>query len=270
MNSIAVCIYGYKSKTLEETVNTLIKNKSNLNIVNVYIFDQHSLNRKDKFSRYFYKHIFWDNIKNPNLYKNEVLKSCKELFFLYIGDGVLLNKNWDIDLIKQEYTFSNSVLSSNYIPKILIDRFKITKEKTPSLQNNRIGLIDRNFIFAQTKVLRQIEFSNIMKYNGDEEDFSCNAFNKNINIYSVDNDFYVDNTQDLNIHPYVPFSLNHGYNYLKTIISESPNFIKYNNIFINKLLSLPFEQNDVVYDTNKSIYNFVGGEKFYTSVQVIN
>jgi hypothetical protein len=109
-----------------------------------------------------------------------------------------------------------------------------------------------------------------MKYNGDEEDFSCNAFNKNISIYSLSNDFYIDNTQDLNTHPYVPFSLNHGYDYLKTIISESNNFIKYNNISIDNLLSLPFEQNDVMYDTNKSIYNLVGGEKFYTSVQAIN
>lgn len=270
MSSIAVCIYGYKSKTLQETVNTLIKNKSNLNMVNVYIFDQHPLNRKDRFVGCFYKHIFWDSVKSPNLYKNEVLKSCQELFFLYIGDGVLLNKNWDVDLMKQEYVFPNSVLSSNYIPKILIDRFKIIKEKTQSLKNNQIGLIDRNFIFAKTKILKQIGFSNIMKYNGDEEDFSCNAFNKNINIYSLSNDFYIDNTQDLNTHPYVPFSLNHGYDYLKTIISESNNFIKYNNISIDNLLSLPFEQNDVMYDTNKSIYNFVGGEKFYTSVQVIN
>ena len=49
-------------------------------------------------------------------------------------------------------------------------------------------------------------FSKLLKYNGDEEEFSYKSFINNINIYCLPTNFYSDETKDLNHNHYVPFS----------------------------------------------------------------
>lgn len=269
-NIINVSIYGYKSKTLIDVVENLLNNQSNKNVINVYVVDQHPLNRKDKFASIInYQHVFWDNIKNPNQYKNYILYNTFSNYFLQIGDGVFLNKNWDEDLLNIYKNYNGSILSGNNKVSLEIKKYKIITNKTFNNNIYESGYSDKNFIFAQTNVLKFIGFSKTVKYNGEDEEFSCKAFNNNIKIYCLPNYFYIDKTLDLNNHPYVPFSLNHEYKKVKDILLNSQNFLKFHGLKINNLKEFPYPSDDVIYDLDKSLYNKVGGEKFYTTIKEI-
>ena len=65
--------------------------------------------------------------------------------------------------------------------------------------------IDRDFIFTTNKTIRQISYPNYLKYYGEEEIISVDAFTKGIDIYSaptntyeqIDNSFVlIDNSED--------------------------------------------------------------------------
>jgi hypothetical protein len=270
MASIGVCIYGYKSKSLIDVASNAIKKQSGNNDIKFYLVDQHQLNRENKIDNVDYDHIFWDNIKNPNEYKNKILVSSREDYFIQMGDGVYLNTNWDENLLSLHKNIPTSIISGNSLISLFIDNYKIKNNKEYSSQLALTNFINRNFIFSKTTVLRKIMFSKLLKYNGEEEEFSCKAFNNNIEIYCLPTEFYLDETKDLNYSSYVPFSLNHGYRYMVKLLKENTKFVEFHNIDINKLKDIPFSTDDVIYDLNKSLYNKVQGEKFYDTFREIN
>lgn len=284
MNSVFVTIYNYKSSNLVDCVRSVIENASpNVQILGI-VYDQHPLIRKDKlkdFSQFEYEHVFWDHQYTPINYKKKEALSRGRDYFISMSADITLSKDWDIPLINFIKHRNDVIVSGRGQCSVRPhDKYFIRGNWDISSGSQDFSLsnyIDRNFICATRDGIRKLEFPIWMKYLGEEEMMSIDAFIKGVAIYSAPPLVYEDN-YDRNLENlYSPFSIEHQYNSFIDYINDESieehgkilEFFDFHGIDHTKIKKLPYEIDDVLYDPNTLKIVSLGGERFIDSVKAI-
>ena len=270
MNNIGVGVYSYQSKNLIQTISEIKEKSSHKNMLYFYIIDQNNIDRTrsfdepDFYSSIVYKYIKWDSIKSPIEYKKDAFKSLNKTYYMQISDSVLLSKDWDVHAINFLNNNKNSIISGNSTVNLKNKNlFMIEAERSPSPNFNKINYIDRDFIFGKTEDLLKINYPTHLKYYGEEESISIDLIDKSINVYSFPDEYLLIKKNSLETE-YTPFSLTHNYN--KFVEQYSDKVYKNFNLTINPLA---FEDSDVMYDTNQSQTDRIGGMRYINKVKEI-
>lgn len=285
MHSIGIVIYTYKGTNLVDCIKSIIENASPEAEIHGIVYDQHPLIRADKireFPQFTYEHVFWDHQYTPiNYKKKEALRSNTD-FFMSISADISMNKDWDIELVNfVKDTNNNVIVSGRGLCTVRPhDKYFIKGSWNNELNNKSFILsnyIDRNFIFTKKETIRKLEFPIWMKYLGEEEMLSLDAFIKDITIYSAPLETYNDNYERNLENLYSPFSIEHYYNTFIDYINDERlpehkkvlDFFRFHHIDHTKLKRIPYQRDDVMYDPNTLKIVSLGGERFIDSVKVI-
>lgn len=267
---IRVVIFSYKNKNLESVVQSVIANTRHRLCVDV--IDKNPIDRRETFSKYknvSYHYQFWNKMDSPTIYKNMFIDVENFDYFLFISDDVILKENWDTELIKM---YKNNMIISGQGKSYIYHKNKFylgkTTEPTDSLSIN--NFIDRNFVFGSAETFFKVSYPTEVKYLGEEEILSINAFCNGIDIYSLPTGFYEDLQVRSVENMYTPFSIQHGYNKFVDLIKNGnsgnirtvDDFVRYHRIEVSNINRLPFERNDVLYDAEKALHDDKG-EKFF-------
>lgn len=288
MNDISVIIYSYKGKFLKDVAEKIINNASNNSNIHLKIIDQHPLKRKEIFEKEFncvYTHMFWDWQHGPMSYRKTMLDATTEEYTLFISDNVFVEKNWDeilVNFIKDK----NYVVSGNSKLKIEKNGNFFIKKNNSSIGDFELTqFIDRRFIFGKTSTfLKDINFPEYLKYNGEEEAMSVELFTSGYDIFAAPSFLYSEigtNTLD---QLYVPFSLNHNYNSCIDLINNGENkfssvynrkrsvkeFNEFHNDIFKSLIKLPFHTNDVDYDPTNLEFNSIDARRYVAKTKAIH
>jgi hypothetical protein len=270
MTKIDSFMYSYKNKNLPQIVNTLIDN-TNSNI-GIGIVEQHPLKRSTSFPKSVsHNHRFWDKQDTPIEDKLDALNVSKSEYFLFISDDILVSKDWDLELIKA--VDDNTIVSgSGYLLLDIKDKFQLGKKYLPHGMFSESGFINRNFIFGKTETLKRIGFPTYLKYFGEEEILSLEAEKAGIRIISAPTGIYDDLESRTIENLYTPFSKYHNYNLaIEQIKDFSPKFLSMYGIDSTEIKKLPFEENDVSYNSNAMNIDLedYGGQRFIGNIKII-
>lgn len=284
--TIDVVLYSYKGKYTKDVIDNLEKNKSGNNNVSIFFIDQHPLDRSEDFKKYTnlrYRHIFWDLQVSPVALKAKEIRQSRSEYVLVIADNVLINSNWDEDLLSM--TNDNEIISGNSLLNITNKNlFYIQKEKVDTPVKSLTNFISREFIFGKTSLLKTIEYPNYLKYNGEEECLSIDLFTRGIDVYSCPTSFYSTISEPTIETLYVPFSINHNYNEAVELVRTGKNklvdfsnrersiadfysAVRYDFGQVNRL---PFTDDDVLYNPHKLNFNKVDARKFIDRTRKID
>lgn len=276
---IDVFIYSYKGKNLLDVVKNI--NKTSSSKIRITVLDQHPLDRSDifKIDNVIYKHIIWDMQSKPNKYKGNFIKRTNSTYVLVISDDVILENGWDkkfINFIKDNVIISGSGSVRLYSKNL----FYLDKEIFPTNDFTITNYINRDFIFAKSSTLKLLDYPFYIKFNGEEEAISLIAYSSGIEVYSAPSELYKKYNNTKIIDMYVPFSLNHNYNEVVSLlltgknkfqtlknIDSISNFENFHGIKFKEAINpLPFIDNDVEYDQYASHFGRMGGKKFVEKV----
>jgi len=286
--TIDVVIYSYKGKKLKETVTNLKEMSSGNNKVTIYVADQHPLDRTELFRSIgvkYYTHIFWDSQKSPCSIKNQAIRNSQADYVLQLGDSVMLTKNWDQNLLN--FMGDRQILiSGNHSIKLFNDNlFYIGVEKKDCKDFTLTNYIDRDFIFTTKKIFHHhMKYPEYLKYNGEEETMSLDMFSANFDIYACPTEFFYLSESPTIGNIYTPFSLNHNYNEVVTLLNTGKNkflflgsrersredFEIFHGIDLKLIKRLPFDANDVAYDPDKLDFNKVDARRFVAKTKSIH
>ena len=277
---ISAVIYSYKNKNLRGIVDSLISNTASDISVNIY--DQHPIDRKEKFLDINYTHVFWDKIKSPCEYKAEFLINNSDDYVLILSDDVVVSKNWDIKLIDfiKDKNIIVSGMGNSVIKKT--NNFYYEIESTYSDQFLISNIANTNFMFAHKDIWNKFSYPYYLKYHGEWLGLSLNAFRQNIDIYSAPSDIYSDLGERTIETLYTPFSKDHKYNKLMSDLKfgednennkyyrTSAQFLNFHNIDREAINLLPYENNDVLYEPTNLNFQDVDHRKFLERVNRIS
>lgn len=301
-NPILVTIYSYKNKNLKNTVANLFDKSSKKNNIFVRIFDQSPLTKWDQFGFYNehaenkweyysnfkninYTHIFWDKIKSPCHYKNEVLKHSNYSYTMFMSDNILLSQDWDEFLLKNLKGKHSVITGKNKITLVNDGLFYLKKEEETIEEIQPTYFVSRDLLFGHTQTLQQIGYPWYMKYYGEEETLSILYFANNIKMYACPDTFYSKENEDTIKELYTTFSKYHNYNQMidlfkkqknkyedidKPLMGDIPSFFRIHKINLDDLNPLPFLLDDVEYDPDASVYTDVDSKKFMTKINYID
>jgi len=287
MNDIDIIIYSYKGKLVKDVVSSLMTNSTGKRNINIILLDQHPINRAKtfyEFTNLYYNHVFWDLQVSPLFYKKDMLSRSKSKYVMILGDNVLLNKDWDDELVGFVEN-NNTVISGNKNIKISQDSiFYLTKNFSESDNFSITNFIDRDLVFFDRNKLYNFDYPSYLKYNGEEEVLSLDIFTSGNSIYCSPSNIFtkvgVSTIEDL----YVPFSINHNYNEavdllvhgsnsfidLSNKIRSTSEFCNFHGIDVSKINKLPFQTNDVSYDPADMNFNSVDARRFVARTKAIH
>jgi hypothetical protein len=287
MNDIDVIIYSYKGKLVKDVISSVIANCSGKRKINVVLMDQHPLVREKLFADFpnlYYNHIFWDIQVSPLFYKNDAVNHSKSKYILILGDNVLLNKDWDEELINFVVK-TNAVVSGNKKVSISHDSlFYLKKSLTESESFALTNFIDRDFIFFEKDNFKKFAYPTYLKYNGEEEALSLSVFASGTDIYCSPSQTITKVGKSTIEELYVPFSINHNYNEVVQLLHTGSNsfndgsswsrsvkdFSDFHKIDFLNINSLPFQTNDVSYDPANMNFNSVDARRFVARTKAIH
>jgi hypothetical protein len=274
MKNISVLFYGYKSKGMPESVKSMIETKSKNIKLNIYVFDQTNINRKDSFPENInYNHILWDNKTSKFLYRNKFLSFNRSDYILTIYGSAKFHIGWDEKLI-EACSKKNILISGNYKYKFLSDNIKFFPKynKEEVLEIVPTYWVSSSFMFGTKETFsNMLDIANL-KNEGEELALSLSCIENNITVYSIPKNLIDHTGESLLLHGYIPFSKVHGYNSLigtilgkNSIYKISPDAVislsyihKYN---FKELSELPYHTDDELYDTKMNI-DFIPDNKF--------
>lgn len=279
MKTISVLFYGYKSKELADAVNTTFKNKSNKNIINIYVVDQTNLSRQDRFDSAEYRHVMWDKLDSRYGYLDQALLFSKDEYFMYVDGAVVFEKDWDLKLI--DLSNNNCIVSGSYDIQFNSNTYKFypSYQKIKLEDEKKTNWINRDFVFMNTSMFRKFPSASLLKYHGFEEMFSLYAAENSLDIIAVDSKMVNKIDKDILEHDYLPFSINHGYNRVIDIFKKKGN-VFFNDMYcvdilslkttydFNKLSYLPFSTEDPTYSLSMSL-DSKGESRFHDVVKSI-
>jgi hypothetical protein len=132
-------------------------------------------------------------------------------------------------------------------------------------------------VFSNKDTLARVDFPIHLKYWGEEEMMSIDAFVKGIEVYSCPLEYYIDNHERNLERLYAPFSIEHNYNSFIDYINDTSSplqskvaqFFQYHNIDPSKIKRIPYQVDDVLYDPNSMNIVGIGGERFIDGVNTI-
>jgi hypothetical protein len=271
---IHAIIFSYQNKNLKMVVDSLLENTKN--DIFISVFDKNTINRKKAFSEDRYKkdlsytHISWDEIIGPAEYKGNSLNSTEAEYSLLVSDDTVVSKFWDEKLMSFLLDADTVVSGQGGLSIEKKDLFFFIQNREDSLDFTLTQFIDKNFIFGKTKKMKNL-YPIETKYYGEEEAFSLNLFNKNIDIYSAPTGTYTD-LQVKNLETeYVPFSLEHNYNsVINSYKQASENFLNFHNIPRDSLFFLPYDSNDVEYNPDLLDFQELDSRKFLFDIKGIS
>jgi hypothetical protein len=282
-NSIEVVLHSFKNKKLKDVVDSIIDTASSK--VTLRVIDQNPTDRSKSYLSYdqvSYKYVSWDSIRATTSYRDEAIRTTESDFLLFISDDVLLPKDWDKTLVE---IAEDSVISGTGIVKIEHkNKFFIKAIRHQSNTTQITQYIDRNFIFAKTETLKDINYPERVKYFGEEELLSLALFISGIDIYSLPSNFYIDLQNRLFENMYSVMSLEHGYNSVVDAIRRDDatnyliknrrrsrkEFLDLHNIDDQLINKLPFEKSDVSYDPENVKFLKTTPKKFVDTTKVIS
>lgn len=301
-NPILITIYSYKNKNLKNVISNLFDKSSKKNNVFVRIFDQSPLTKWDQFGfydkdaenkwKYYdnfqninYTHIFWDKIKSPCYYKNEVLKQSNYSYTMFMSDNIMLSQDWDEFLIQNLKGKYSVITGKNKITLTNDGLFYLKKEEEFINDIQQTYFVNRDLLFGHTETLKKIGYPWYMKYYGEEEVLSILYFVNNIKMYACPDNFYNKDKVNTIEELYTTFSKYHNYNEMidlfkkqknkyedidKPLMGDIPSFFRMHKINLDNLNHIPFLLNDVEYDPDQSLYTDVDSKKFMTKINYID
>lgn len=284
MNNISVVIYSYKGRNLEAVVENLKATAKNSNL-HIDIHDQFPLYRQDHFDGCGYNHIFWDHIYSPIKYKSQSIRNFQTEYSLVMSDRIMLEDGWDEKLVSFVEGNKSSLVSGNGLSTLTFKNLFYIGRVNNFLNNFELNnLIDRDFIFGKTDVLKSVEFPEYLKYNGEEEVLSLRYWSQGTDIYAAPTSIYSKPFPNTIETLYTPFSKDHFYNEAVSLMTTGKNnfddisnntrnhvdFSNYHKLDLLELKKLPFEKNDVLYDPLSSGYNKLDAKKFMTRTKALH
>lgn len=284
---IDIMIYSFKNKKLRDIVASIIDN-AKLNNFEISIIDQNPVNREKTFNELNnvkrYINVFWDSIKSPTVYKNMHISDSEAKYVLLMSGDVELKDGWDVDLLESLDDRDIVISGQGSVKLYQKDLFFLGETRSDSTDLSLTNFIDNNFIFAKKDVLMNIEYPKDVKYFGENEVVSCSLYCSGINVYSMPAEFYNDLKVRHLENYYTVMSLEHNYNsavdilnggynkYVKTI-SPSRNayeFLNFHGLRADSLSKLPFQKNDVEYDTEKIKFLKSTPQRFVDTTKIIS
>lgn len=279
MNKVVVILYSYKDKILRECVDSIINNHSGKTDLSINVIDKNNLDRSENFKDVFYKHEIWDSFKSKFSLRYESISENFGDYVLYLDGSKKLVKDWDTELIsllghKQILSGTNKIIFNNSEHK-----FFCTYKKEVAKEKFLTKWIDPSFIFTTFDTFKSLPNLQELKHNGESEILSLFCFTKQLDIYCVPNDYVVETSKIIEEYDYIPFSINHNYNYVidtfKSIENiffeygaEIKNFEEYLGYEFSLLSHHPFPENDIAYDPSTSI-DSIEGERFFGGIKSI-
>lgn len=276
---IEVILYSYRNKNLRSVVDALVENTHDELLIHVY--DQNTIDRSEKFTDVDYNHIFWDRISSPCQLKGSLIHQAIASHILIMSDDVLLSRDWDV-LVKDFISDRDILVSGAGVVGIKkVDSFSIAPVfgNLDSFSLSQYAV--RDFMFASTTVWNKFNYPDNVKYNGEQELISLNAFRSEIDIYSAPSSLYKDLCNRTIENLYVPFSRDHGYNeavdslmiddeeqyflYLRYNLE----FLKFHGLEEGSIKRLPYENNDVAYIPENLAFQDVDARKFISNTKAI-
>lgn len=279
-NSLSIIVYSYKGKFLKKVLDEI--NNNTVNDFSVLVIDQHPLIRHNilpESDRFFYRHIFWDFIQSPCLYKHHELNSVNSEYVAIISDDILVSHGWDqrlIDFLGER----NAVVSGTGQKTVVqVDKFFLGTQHFPSEGFNLTQYVDRNFMFGRRESFIKAGYPTEVKYHGEEELLSLRLFKSGIDIWSAPDNIYTDQRLRPIDNLYVPYSKTHNYNQaidqIRNSLDDMDNvrttrqFLEFHRLDINNLKKLPFPYQDVEYDPNDLAFQQVDARKFAAVTKAI-
>ena len=139
-----------------------------------------------------------------------------------------------------------------------------------------------NLLIAE--ILIRMKYPEYLKYNGEEETMSLDMFSANFDIYACPTEFFYLSESPTIGNIYTPFSLNHNYNEVVTLLNTGKNkflflgsrersredFEIFHGIDLKLIKRLPFDANDVAYDPDKLDFNKVDARRFVAKTKSIH
>lgn len=297
-DNIDVVIYSYKSKDVIDTLEQLILKSSKKYNFNIYWYDQNGLDRskllidlvKDKSLHGNYIPVHWDSINGAVIHKNNIFKNIKSTgYLLMINPGTIFKTNWDAELIEFIKDKKIIISGNNNIKITKNNLFFIKKNMIESKDFTLTNYIDRSFIFGKVSNFKNsffgsYNFPSWLKYYGEEELLSLQYFKDKIEIFSCPNTVVQSSVystiEDFNY--YITFSKYHNYNEVISLFKNGinnidqidddiiTNFNDFHNFDFSSLSYLPFSTNDVEYESSKSKYDKIDGNRFLKPIRKVD
>jgi hypothetical protein len=274
MSVTRIVLYSYKNKNLQELVDNIYETSVMKNFF-IKIIDQSNIRKHFTFKDYpnlQYEYVHWDSIESPCTRKAEEIEKSESQFTAFISDDVWFNPGWDIKLAKF-FRDRDVVVSGRMTARVSYkDVYTIANNPVPSDDFALSQYIDRNFIFARTELLQNVTYPPKLKYYGEEEMFTINLLDGEIDIYNAPGDLYVDLGNRPIENLYTTFSKYHNFNNVhKAINSEKAgNFLKYHNLDKDYYKPAPDLINDVQYNVHEDNFFTASAKKFVEKVNVLN
>lgn len=281
MSTISVYLYGYKSKSLPDAVNSLIANSSGMNDLRISVYDQVNIPREDKFPNTSYNHVMWDNISSPFMYLENELEQSNSEYFMYINGAMRFEKNWDVELV-MGHGGRRVVISGNNAISFNNQNLKFYPSYTKHVTDSALitNWITNDFIFMKTEDFRSFpKLSQYIKYYGIEEVYSLFAIKNGFAIQCIATAWASPLDGGVHASDYIPFSLKHGYTHVTNMFHKKENVFfdstaevdllsKIVNFNFSELSPLPFSHDDITYDPKMEL-DGMGERRFYANVRSI-
>lgn len=269
-------MYSYKNKNLPLVVDNLF-DASGQDQIHLSIIDQHQLNRSQKFEKYhnlFYEHVFWDKLNSPCLRKRGVLfnENITSEYILIISDDIMLSKGWLTRVSDFMKSNPKSIISGFGAGKVRVhDKYYLKKEMVDSDTFTDTRYIDSKFIFAKAETLRALEYPIDVKYHGESEWLSLQAYLKNIQVFSAPTNILFKDLGERTVETlYTTFSIEHKYNeVIESLRKDAPKWFVENDIDPSLLKKLPYQVNDVPYDPYDLDMVTITQDRFIASTKAI-
>lgn len=279
MSKVVVIVYAYKDKLLRNCIDSILKNSSGVNDISVNVIDKNNLDRSENFKDISYSHEMWDSVKNKFTSRNDIVKSTHGEYLLYVDGSKTFIEDWDIKLI--DLLGNNEVLSgTNQVTFLNSDhKFFTTYSKDSVKEKTLTKWIDGSFIFTTFDIFKDFPILDSLRYRGESEVLSLHCFAKSLRIFAIPENYIVSTGRDILDYDYVPFSVNHNYNYVIDLFKGKENIFFKENVDIrsfenymlydfSKLSYHPFPENDIDYDPVTSIDD-IDGTRFFGGIKSI-
>jgi hypothetical protein len=281
MEQIKIIFYSYKNKQVKKNIQN-IKESSSVPI-DIFLIDQDSIDKHLEFSDLVYSHVFWDSLESPVKLKYKEILETEQSHILIISDDVTLSPGWDKALL--DFVKNKKVIVSGYGELKLTnkDSFMLNHERSQSNDFILTNMVDKNFIFADSKILKNISFPTFLKYYGEDEMLSLMLFTNGIDVYSCPENIYKDSNDRPLENRYTTMSLEHNYNDFISLIKDKKeiagfslgparsisDFIQFHKIDTDSLYKLPFQNNDVEYNYHNLEIQHLDSRRFLSNVKAI-
>ena len=284
--TIKVIIYSYKGKKLQSVIENLQANASGYNQITYDVWDQYPLLR-DKtvgsLPNVRYHHIFWDHITSPSKYIYTSANSSQEEYVLLLSDNIMLTEKWDSTFINLTNGKTN-IISGQGKPVISQkDLFFLTEDTEETQEVTLSNWINKDLIFCKKSYFLLLQYPQYLKHLGINETLSVSAFCHGLDVISLPSGSFIKIANDTVGNLYTPFSVKHNYNDAINLIKTGANryanlnnlkrtvqdFASFHLLSVDRLKSLPFLEDDVLYDPHQNAFDKIDSRKFMTKIHYI-